>query len=811
MQYFSSLFGSTTTGLGYIVEESIPQTDPLRLWELSRGVHKEKKNQEVLLWSFSAPKSKVGGSDGSRLAKNALQRLKTLRHPDVLKFVSAEESPDGSVQIATEFAIPLSTFLAGHSRQGGSKYTLTNESIQWGVLCISRALAFLHQTQSIHGRFNPDTILVTRGGDWKLAGFEATCTVAQASFALKDTIAVQRNEYKAPELVRGSFDQATISVDTWALGCVIYAVHCAPEQPFTAPEQLRNIQCVPEIFKSVYQKLLSSSPPDRLNAQAVSQLDSLTHSKYVELNLFLENLALKDTFEKEAFFNKLPNVVARLPDDFCVYKLLPILDSNLAINMAGVASLTTAIRLGESNKLSAADFGDKVVRPYVTKWYGNTALDRAIRMELVSNLSSFAPYFSDEDVNTTIFPAHCSGFADIQSPALRDMSVKAILCLADKLSDRNLNTQLMSFFAKLQLDPEAPIRTNTTVCLSKLAPKMSDATRKKVLVSAFLRALKDPFPPARNAGLCAFLECTQYLDAPDLAARVLPAVCPLIVDPVANVRNSALECVEKFLPRIQAHVKSLNARADASKDGQSNSNPATGAVASGGWALQTFSSAITGKLVGTGGSGRTAPTPATPVAAATAALEAGSIASPQRQSNSGFGSSSLTSGGHQSSTSVRADSWDTSSRGLAVAPASLSHTGTDPSAQPDEEDEEGWGDFMGGRKGGDPSADTFGTQVNAGASNGMGLGSAAKKAPIDDWDFSVAAPAVAPMTSGTTVLAEAAAATPTRPSSRQQHFSGQDDWGAVLGGPGGAVSGTGASQRSRNRAAAPKLGTVKRK
>lgn len=53
------------------------------------------------------------------------------------------------------------------------------------------------------------------------------------------------------------------------------------------------------------------------------------------------------------------------------------------------------------------------------------------------------------------------------------------------------------------------IRTNTTVCLGKIAQHLHPQIRQKVLISAFIRAMRDPFPPARSAGklkLLLFLE-----------------------------------------------------------------------------------------------------------------------------------------------------------------------------------------------------------------------------------------------------------------------------------------------------------------
>ena len=55
------------------------------------------------------------------------------------------------------------------------------------------------------------------------------------------------------------------------------------------------------------------------------------------------------------------------------------------------------------------------------------------------------------------------------------------------------------------------IRTNTTVCLGKIAQHLHPQIRQKVLISAFIRAMRDPFPPARSAGKLAHLASNSSL------------------------------------------------------------------------------------------------------------------------------------------------------------------------------------------------------------------------------------------------------------------------------------------------------------
>lgn len=99
-----------------------------------------------------------------------------------------------------------------------------------------------------------------------------------------------------------------------------------------------------------------------------------------------------------------------------------------------------------------------------------------------------------------------------------------------QLSDRVLNNDLLRHLAKSQMDPEASIRTNTCILLGRIASSLSYTTKRKVLVPAFTRSLKDTFVHARVAGLMALMATIDCFEPEELATKVLPAICPSLVD-----------------------------------------------------------------------------------------------------------------------------------------------------------------------------------------------------------------------------------------------------------------------------------------
>src|SRR5688572_28354568 len=91
-----------------------------------------------------------------------------------------------------------------------------------------------------------------------------------------------------------------------------------------------------------------------------------------------------------------------------------------------------------------------------------------------------------------------TGFTDM-APVVREQTLKSVLTIITKLSDRTINGELLKHLAKTANDEQPGIRTNTTICLGKLAKNLGTSTRSKVLIAAFTRSLRDPFVHARNA------------------------------------------------------------------------------------------------------------------------------------------------------------------------------------------------------------------------------------------------------------------------------------------------------------------------
>lgn len=249
--------------------------------------------------------------------------------------------------------------------------------------------------------------------------------------------------------------------------------------------------------------------------------------------------------------SELDEVSDDFPEEFFCVKVLPELLKSIEFGGGGPKVFASVMKIGQ--KLSEEEWESRLT-PVIVRLFSNP--DRAIRVCLLENLPSMIDHLSQKIVNDRIFPQMVTGFADV-APLVREQTVKAVLTIITKLSDRTINGELLKQLAKTSNDEQPGIRTNTTICLGKIARSLGTNTRQKVLVAAFSRSLRDPFVHARNAALLALAVTSDLFTDEDCANKLLPALCPSMIDKEKLVRDQANKCFDVYLQRIRKHGNSL--------------------------------------------------------------------------------------------------------------------------------------------------------------------------------------------------------------------------------------------------------------
>ncbi|KAF8085689.1 hypothetical protein N665_0650s0003 [Sinapis alba] len=607
-------------------------------WIHYRGTSKDDGSQ-VSIFALSGNNAQDGHLAAGR---NGVKRLRTVRHPNILSFLHSTEveTHDGStskvtIYIVTEPVMPLSDKI----KELGLKSTQRDEYFALGLHQITKAVSFLNNDcKLVHGNVCLASVVVTPTLDWKLHAFDVLSEFdgsnGSASGPMLPFEWLVGTQYKPMEMVKSDWVAIRKSppwaIDSWGLGCLIYELFSGSKLGKT--EELRNTVGIPKSLLPDYQRLLSSMPSRRLNTSKLLENGEYFQNKLVDTIHFMDILNLKDSVEKDTFFRKLPNVAEQLPREIVLKKLLPLLASSLEFGSAVAPALTALLKMG--SWLSTEDFKVKVL-PTIVKLFASN--DRAIRVSLLQHVDQFGESMSGQIVDEQVYPHVATGFSDT-SAFLRELTLKSMLVLAPKLSQRTLSGSLLKYLSKLQVDEEPAIRTNTTILLGNIATYLNEGTRKRVLINAFtVRALRDTFPPARGAGIVALCATSTTYDDTEIATRILPNVVVLTIDQDSDVRSKAFQAVEQFLQILKQNYEKTNAGETGATGGTSAIPETAGLI---GWAMSSLT--VKGKPLDQAplSSSSSAPSLAAAAAASNApstATEAPSVrASHHTRSNSDF-------------------------------------------------------------------------------------------------------------------------------------------------------------------------------
>ncbi|PSR83485.1 armadillo-type protein [Coniella lustricola] len=508
------------------------------IWTLYNGTRREDgTNCSIFSFEINANRSRLP------LAKNALKKLRTLRHPGVVKVLDTVET-DTYIYIATERLVPL--------RWHVKRKSLSPETLKWGIHTVARTVKFINdEASSIHGNIRVGSIYTSESGEWKLGGFEILSSIKDDDAIIYNygSLVPDSAKYSPPELRSGweAIKKAPHSaVDSFGLGVLILESF---NGEYTGQEQAGQTKNVPPSMHASYKRLVNANPKSRLSVahfiEQGSRRSAFFDTPLIKLTEGVDNLGIKSAAEREAFLDDLDQLTDDFPEDFFKEKVLPELLKSVEYGGGGAKAFSVVMKI--ATKLPDDDFDTKIT-PVVIRLFQNP--DRAIRVCLLDNLHLMIDRLSQKVVNDKIFPNLVSGFTDL-APVVREQTLKSVLVIVGKLSDRTINGDLLKCLAKTANDEQPGIRTNTTICLGKIAKNLGTSSRSKVLIAAFSRSIRDPFVHARNASLMALAVTGDCFSDEDCALRILPAICPVLIDKEKLVRDQAVKTMDIYVAKIK--------------------------------------------------------------------------------------------------------------------------------------------------------------------------------------------------------------------------------------------------------------------
>ncbi|KNE89963.1 SCY1 protein kinase [Puccinia striiformis f. sp. tritici PST-78] len=596
--------------------------DGQTIWTQFEGIKRE-DNSNVSIFVYDSlntnqlnSNSFIGSKDRKLLlgfAKNSLKKLRSLRHPDILKFIDGSET-DSAVYIITEKVSSLSVKL---DQLKMAKQTEVEWKI-WGLSRIVSALKFLNGPgTSTHGNLRLTSIFITQSGEWKLSGFEVLSSPKDPQPILYTLggLFPEAARYASPELMKTGYEVLKeldpACLDSYQLYLLIQTLfnNLPPSADVTSQQR----GSIPPALFSAARRLASASPKSRLKAETFWEIGLgngeggggvagafFRENRLIKVCNGLEGFSLASQGERASLVKSIKDSAESLPPEFLKFRVLPSLVQSFDHGADGPTLLPLAISI--SSSLSQAEFSTIVLQSLVKIF---ASPDRAIRLSLLELLPQYVDHLDRSVVVEKIWPNVLTGFTDTV-PIIREATVKSVLLLAPKLSERILNNDLLRHLAKTQIDIEPGIRTNTCILLRRLSKSLSLSTCRKVLVPAFTRSVRDPFTPARIAGLMALMATVEYYEPDDLVGKVIPGMAVCLIDKEKTVRDQAFKALDMFLERVKKAASEMpetdtapaslgdtvsNAISSSQPGMAMNATGAAGALAS--WAFSSVSRKLT--------------------------------------------------------------------------------------------------------------------------------------------------------------------------------------------------------------------------
>nr|XP_029722058.1 SCY1-like protein 2 [Aedes albopictus] len=538
----------------------------------------------------------------TEILRASVKQLERFRHPKILQIMHTVEESSETLSFATEPVIAsLANVLAyqecagtapgppstGASQQmqnpspanrppHAKEYSFLDIELKYGILQITEALSFLHYSgQVIHRNVCPSSILITKKGTWKLAGFEftervnetdATDPVPCQSWSTRTSKMVQPNlDYMAPENQINS--NCSILSDMFSLGMVICAIfnHGRPliqsgnsppayiKQMETLDEAVHNIlPRIPIPLQEATTRLLKKSPGARPTAQLLTLIKYFSDPAVQALQ-FLDVINMKDPTQKTHFYRStLREVLPFVPRKLWWQHIWPNLQQEMRADEVLAAVLQPALTLVQES--SNSEYEAIILPTFKTVFVAPKSIQATVA--LLENLHIILEKTPRDDIRTEVLPllfnALESTTIQVQSAAL-----VAVTNVYDYLDDITIKKmvlpKLKSVFEKNQSDLK--IMGNVLQCVERTLDKLDKSQIIDEVLPLLLEVrLTDPDIIVRVVNIYRIMLCDKKygLTVNTMATKVMPTLLPQTVNPSLNLEQFMilLEVLQEMLDQI---------------------------------------------------------------------------------------------------------------------------------------------------------------------------------------------------------------------------------------------------------------------
>lgn len=502
------------------IEEYV-SAGPNLLWSIYPAVKKSTK-EEASLWILEKKQlDSLLKRDREIVldqARKGVSQMTRLRHPCILTVSHSLEESRDSLAFATEpVNASLSNYL-GNTRNSVSSKPLPSDfyeiEIKYGLLSLIQGISFIHtEGKILHRNLAPESVIITKRGSWKLAGFEFSTSPSSPPgemplkfpiINLKSTpsdyplAALPNLDYIAPEFIPTSDIQEpclTQASDLFSLGlitCMLFNQGKSLLKPSVCHSlpsclnqdrlgQLRellskesNFNMIPVDSRHAVKCLLHPDPSMRMDAHQFSQT-AIFEDILIRTLEYLDSLFQWDNLEKSKFYKGLPEIMVRMPLRVKLNRVVPCLIREL-VNPDMVPFVLPNL-LCIADEMSQEQFKEHLLNQLRPVFNIANPIQIPLfllqRMDLlIEKVKNCDPTFIKNEIVTLLCrsldpTSYTNG--DASTVQLEELALQTVPKIASLLEMSTIKTQILQKTKKLcSITNVLSVKVNCLVCIGKI-------------------------------------------------------------------------------------------------------------------------------------------------------------------------------------------------------------------------------------------------------------------------------------------------------------------------------------------------------
>ncbi|XP_025110543.1 SCY1-like protein 2 isoform X2 [Pomacea canaliculata] len=556
---------------------------PELAWKIFEAVRKEDK-KEVSVFLFEKKiADKLHKPRRRDVVTEVLKKepwyLERFRHPQILGLVHGIEECHDSIAFATEPVLAsLANVLGNYERlpanipQEIKDHDFIEMEIKLGILQIAEALSHLHSTeQLIHRNVNPQSILLTYRGVWKLAGFYFAEKIKDG----KESSPVQPWTNKVPKMAQPDLNFLPPEMqlgrtcsplsDMFSLGMVVCAIYNAGHSLIAADHNpnlyVKQLDQMHDMFGVVahkmpmalvepVEKMINKDLRYRPSAHLFSLLKYFNDTVVINLHA-LACTDRRDPAGRAEAYVGLSQVIPNIPRKVLYKHVLPTVVDDCKMFDSIIYALPTLLTIIDF--ATRDDYCDLILRDFCTVLGMPKPVQATVY--ILNKLDIILTKTPLEDIRTEILPMVFNTL-DSSSLQAQEAAIAAIGVVKEYLDDNILRKMVLPKAKSLFFrSTNVKMRINALSCVDHLLesldkmlilddvlPFLTDITCQDpdvivTIVSIYKHMLSD-----KRFGL------THNL----LATKVMPSLIPHTVNPGLNMEqfSSLMEVLRDMLEQV---------------------------------------------------------------------------------------------------------------------------------------------------------------------------------------------------------------------------------------------------------------------